>query len=862
MKKIFHQMRSLLPRVRRTRTPEEFERLFRQFRQLMDNNTRALEIIIDMGDVLGGDYLFDIQYVRRSYDALGGHFLRSLAEFSALTGGRYPDLADVYARIDAAIRRVIDGDTETGGPLVLPMGSVTDELLRTAGAKMTNLAVVQRSCALPVPDGFVVTMEGYNAYLRHNRVFERFPPPAERPAADRSWYQSVTDAILRGDMPPELSRVIAKAVRSLRARSGPASFLAVRSSAADEDGERSFAGQYRTVLNVPLDAAEIERAYRLVIASAFSERAAAYQQRFGYDPGTVTMAVGVLVMVNAIASGVLYTADPTDRSDRMMISAAWGLGTSVVDGKVDADQFVVSADGSIIQRRIGSKEQMSILRAGGGIEEVDVPADRRVLPSLTDRQVADLVRAGGELARHFRAPQDVEWAIDQQQRLVILQSRPLGVPSRQEETPQSAAQSVRGKRVVFRSSGTVVQRGSAAGPVQIVRTAAGLANVPRGSVLVVKHDAPDLVRAMPAVAAIITDTGSLTSHMASLAREFRVPTVVNTGDATRVLTEGQVVTVVLAEDPAVYDGVAEVPAGLSRERAGVADLYEFRRKRYLLRFIAPLNLVDPFRDDFSPGGCRTLHDILRFIHERSVGRLIEAAGFGTGSAGAVKLDLTVPAGITVIDVGGGLQQGHDGAVVRPEQVASEPLNAVIEGMVEPGLWRSDAVPLSVNDFLTSMFRAPDLLAESDRQAGTNVAVVSREYLNLNIKFGYHYTIIDSYVSDTPRSNHIYFRFAGGATDMTKRSRRLLVIAHILEEQGYTLGTKGDMLIARISNIPRGEMHALLRDLGRLISFTRQLDAVLRTDDDVERYGRSFLQRHSAPDRRGGDGQAQGLRKSP
>jgi pyruvate,water dikinase len=276
------------------------------------------------------------------------------------------------------------------------------------------------------------------------------------------------------------------------------------------------------------------------------------------------------------------------------------------------------------------------------------------------------------------------------------------------------------------------------------------------------------------------------------------------------------------------------------QTAKMHDLYEFRRKRYLLRHIAPLNLVDPFRDDFSPKACRTIHDILRLIHEKAVGRLVEAAGFGAGSSGAVKLDLPVPAGITVIDIGGGLQNVSGAGPVVPEQVASPPFQAVIRGMVRPGAWRTDAVPLTVNDFLTSMFRAPDLIAESARQAGANVAVISRDYLNLNIKFGYHYTIIDSYVSGTPRSNHVYFRFAGGATDLTKRSRRLQVIAAILEEQGFSLATKGDMIIARISNLNAEDMLARLEVIGRLISFTRQLDAVLQDSGAVDRAVAAFL----------------------
>jgi len=818
----------------------------------MDSNTDAIESMAEMGEILGGDYLFDIQYVRRAYGDLRGQFQRSLAEFSALTDGRYAELEEVFGRIDRDIRRVADDEEALESPLVIPLHGLTEGQARSAGGKMANLAVVRRSCSLPVPDGFVITMEGYAAYLRHNRIFERCPLPAEGRAADREWYAGVAKAIRDGETPDDLARAVADELGALLRRRGKDCFLAVRSSAAEEDGERSFAGQYLTLLNVPPEPAAVEHAYRQVIASTFSERAAAYQQRFGYDPGTVTMAVGVLEMVDAAVGGVLYTADPSGRSDRMVIHASWGLGGTVVDGTVDVDRFVVAADGTVVERRIGEKRRMSVRRDGGGVEEVPVQDGQRSLPSLSDQQIGELVRAGRVLANHFRAPQDVEWAIDRSGRLVVLQSRPLAMPSPADEPLPDLRERMTGTRITFCRTGTVVQRGQASGTVHIAQTARELADVPRGAVLVVRHDVPDIVRAMPSVSAILTDTGSLASHMASLAREFRVPTVVNTGDATQVLRQGQAVTLILDDEPEIYDGAAPVPFGRARARPAVDDLYEFRRKRYLLRFIAPLHLVDPFRDDFSPAGCRTLHDILRFIHERSVGRLIEAAAFGSRSAGAVRLELPVPAGIRVIDIGEGLARNREGRTVRPEQIASEPFRALIGGMLEPGLWRSEAVSLSMRDLMSGMLQAPDPLASGGGQVGTNVAVVSREYLNLNIKFGYHFTIVDSFVSDTPRSNHIYFRFAGGAADLAKKSRRLQVIAQVFEKQGYALRTKGDTLVARISGLPRDEMLTLLRHTGRIIAYTRQLDAQLDTDRDVSFHAGKLGQGPEASPRNGED----------
>jgi pyruvate,water dikinase len=273
-------------------------------------------------------------------------------------------------------------------------------------------------------------------------------------------------------------------------------------------------------------------------------------------------------------------------------------------------------------------------------------------------------------------------------------------------------------------------------------------------------------------------------------------------------------------------------------------VYEFRKKRYILRYIAPLNLVDPLLDNFSPEACKTLHDILRFIHEKSVAELVDSARDGSAvlkKHAAVKLKLPIPTGIMVIDIGGGLDISADQDGVTFEQISSLPLRAIISGMMHPGVWRSDAVPLHANDFLTSMLRASDIVSDSRSFIENNVAVVSREYMNLGLRFGYHFNMIDCYCSETPRNNHIYFRFVGGATDIVKRSRRVSLIATILKGYGFNLKTKGDLVIARLANIGQGEIERILDHIGRLIAYTRQLDATMHDDSAVERYARNFLE---------------------
>ncbi len=133
----------------------------------------------------------------------------------------------------------------------------------------------------------------------------------------------------------------------------------------------------------------------------------------------------------------------------------------------------------------------------------------------------------------------------------------------------------------------------------------------------------------------------------------------------------------------------------------------------------------------------------------------------------------------------------------------------------------------------------DITSDTSDYVGYNIAVVSREYINLSLRFGYHFTMLDCYCSENTRNNHIYFRFVGGATDIVKRSRRVQLISDILRDFGFAINAKGDLIVARLANIRQDEMEELIEQIGRLISYTRQLDAMLHDDSAVERHARNF-----------------------
>jgi pyruvate,water dikinase len=818
--------------------------IYDRFRRVLDNHNRALEIITDMGEKLGGEYLFDITYLRRSYTELRENISESIESFEVLTGGKYKELKEIFGGINREVNRLLFAQDSSSRELVLSFEEITWDRRSETGGKNANLAVLKNELRLPVPDGFSITTAAFNEFMQHNGIDTMLASLGDGVEIAKAELGEIRDAILRGALPPALDAETDRALGKLAMRCGEKCRLAVRSSASEEDGEFSFAGQYDTVLNVPLEATAVKKAYKQVVASLYTEKSAAYHRQAGLDIRTGRMAVGCLLMVDAKASGVLYSTDPAGKRSSLLISSTWGLGKTIVEGQADADSYFVTKgpQPALKEVRIGRKTLMVFSKEGSGTTTISTPSGMSERGSLTEAEALELAGLGAMIEDHFRTPQDIEWAMGKEGRLFFLQARPLRIT--EEALPQGRkTASIQDVPLLLKAKGLVVQPGAGAGKVFVLKHMDDLEHFPRGAVLVAHNDSSNFIRVMPFASAIITDAGTLTSHMAAICREFRVPTVVNTGDASSVLHHGQEVTLLTDEEGSamVYEGV--VGELLTTTRAGAMrmdEIYEFRKKRYVLRFISPLHLLDPFFENFTPLGCKTIHDILRFIHEKSVGELIDRARDGERTKAAVKLDLPVPAGIMVADIGGGLNAVRTGRNATFEDVASIPFRAILKGMMHPGAWHAETVALQAQDFFSSMMRMPDIVSDSKTYLSYNIAVISRDYVNLNLRAGYHYNMLDCYCSEKARDNHVYFRFTGGATDIIKRSRRIELIARVLREYGFNMKMQGDLLIARLSNISREEMEIILDQTGRLMAFTRQLDAVLHDDNKIEQYATNFL----------------------
>lgn len=284
----------------------------------------------------------------------------------------------------------------------------------SAGGKGVNLSSMLRG-GFPVPDGFVVTTAAYDRYVAANRLEGRILELAG--VGDAATIRSLFDG---GTLAPELSGAITAAYAALGG--GP---VAVRSSATAEDLHgASFAGQQETFLNVDGPDAVVA-AIRRCWASLWTERAVAYRaQRDTPSAGHLSIAVVVQRLVDADVSGVMFTANPTTgRGDEVVVTAAWGLGESVVGGTVDPDTFVVR--GSEVRATIGEKAVMTVATASGSAE-VPTPVDRRGARTLSDDEVIALARLGRRVATHFGVPQDVEWVL-RRGVFSLVQSRPITV---------------------------------------------------------------------------------------------------------------------------------------------------------------------------------------------------------------------------------------------------------------------------------------------------------------------------------------------------------------------------------------------------------------------------------------------------
>ena len=804
------------------------------FRRLLSLNNECLELMASLQE--------DLQFIppRREVvgERVGAIFQKAqsvVEELATLAGKKQPPLTRVLSQQRQAVEAYIVSEREQGySRLAASLAEVGSSAPREVGGKAAALGEIKNRLGLPVPDGFVLTTEAY-------RQFCGIPLwPAIRNAlrdsnlADLELLQKISDRltemVMTAPLPRAIEVAITERVRVLEKGQGG---LAVRSSAVGEGGVRTFAGQFLSLINVP--PAQAVDAYKRVVAGRFNEQALSYRLSRGLPEVESPMAVLFLPVIEARASGILYTRDPRDRKRHVCwVTSTCGLGLDIASGQMTPDLFIVSREPPhpLVESQISPKEKAIVARDGGGVAYRSLDPAEGKLPSIGAEHLRTLAEFGVRIEKHFGSPQDVEWALDGQGKIWILQSRPLALVGRTKSKSKAHG-------VAMVSGGLTVYPGRVSGIAYRAEDRPALRKTPEGAILIIRGTTPEIVEVLPHIAGVVAERGNIAGHAATLLREFKVPSVLQMPGVFDRVKDGEAISLD-AVQPGIYPGLVWPPPA---EHVTLAERYRARPGDVMSRGLLALHLLDPKAFNFRPGSCQSAHDVLRFCHEKAVEAMFALQDQESEHRAhrSRKLLATVPVNLFVLDLGGGLAAGTEGDEIEPGEILSRPFQALWKGITHPAVSWTRQMPASFSDLASVITGSLSSQTSETRALGErSYLLVADEYMNLNSRLAYHFSLVDACLSDTPSNNYISFRFTGGGATHERRSLRACFLEACLLHYGFVADRRGDLVNAWFKRAPAKDTETNLDILGRLLACSSQLDMYMNSHDAMKWYTREFL----------------------
>ncbi|MFQ6759126.1 MAG: pyruvate, water dikinase [Deltaproteobacteria bacterium] len=858
------------PRLKPAELQAAFRAHYKDFRALLTANNNALELMAEMEQALTAGRSFGMAFVRGNCTALSVNIYKMIHHLTRLADGRYSELDQPFRAITKQLEQVIALRSPSAeGALILTMAEVDASAVDQVGEKMANLGEVRNRLGLRTPDGFVITATASRHFIEADALQVEINRRLKGLNLDNleelyTVSAGIQNLISNAPLSPELEEAILAHHQQLATSSEEELLVALRSSALGEDSSNvSFAGQYRTQLNVSREF--VVQTYKEIVASKYKSQAIVYRQQRGYRNLDVHMCVGCLRMVDGAISGVLYSRAPDDpRSPYVIIQAAPGLAATVVDGSGATEQF-----------RVSRTPPHPILHRQSAEELSHSPL------ALTELQAAELAATGVRLEEHFGTPQDIEWSIDRCGLLYILQSRPLGRPASEggqdnssissHTVPQirvsivgrsvrqrglPAMQQVCGQAddkgdavpcdpLTLLSGGVCASQGVGCGPVFMVRSNLDLLRFPKGAVLVIETPYPDWASLLNRAVAVVSETGQPAAHLATVAREFGVPAIFGMKQALATLENNSLVTVD-ATGGKVYAGRIESLLALAPPKPNLmAGSPVYKVLTQALAHITPLNLTDPASPFFRPDGCKTLHDLTRFCHEKAVVEMFTfGERYGFDDKAAKQLVVDAPSQWWVIDLDDGFTPDFDpeSRYIDLNHITSAPMQAIWQGMTAFP-WAGPP-PVSLGGFGSIIFqstRNPNLdPAVRSAMAAKNYFLISKNFCNLSVRLGYHFALVEANLGKYLTENYVSFQFKGGAADQDRRLLRIQLISEILSEFGFRVEQKVDAMTARIEKKPGPYLLERLKVLGYLLIHTRQIDMIMADQDMAASYHQKIM----------------------
>jgi pyruvate,water dikinase len=805
----------------------QFRFRYETLRSLLNKNGNALQIMSDLEADLNHIRHYD-ERIKRPIRRLITEALLMAQELNILSKDRYQKLYQTIFRLrnetDLLFKRE---NTAKDKPLAMMIDHEKAPDPKVIGGKATGVWLLGKHFKDSVPKGFVVTTAAYKKILEkdnlHNRIrllLNNIDVTLDqdqfrlRTRTIRKW---ITDVIIPEDISEEIYNY---AVRI--GETSKNALWAVRSSGVSEDGTYSFAGQFDTELKIEND--RLLSAYKEVLASRFTERAVAYRINNGFREVDTPMAVLFMPMIEPVAAGVVYTSDFEHQDfDKLIINSVPGLAHRMVRGEERADTFIFSKGAyPELQKIIPAHGNM-----GKGSSTEYVHADKLL-------EIADLaVKASGIFGHDL----DMEWALDQHGKIWFLQSRPLNMNKPGEETALKLSK--KKDELPLLEGGITIFPGRAEGPLYFLGDTFKASEIPEGAIVLAEKAKPEFAVFLPKISALLVMEGNPVGHLATLVKEFSVPCIFRIGQNAKILS-GKNILSVNAIKRTIYTGVRWhdiKERGLSR----IASRKKDKKSGPLSDFVLRLNLLDPDASSFKPKSCRSVHDVLRFMHEMAVRSMF---GFGdTQKRGWIHkgkaLQTELPIKFHLIDLDKSVNE--DMKKIKPEDVASVPFMALWRGISDkrlswPERWEKEmaGMPSDFKEVVLGGKRGPRRVSDK------NYAIVAKDYININARFTYHYAMVDAMVGPGSENNHVHFRFRGGGAGNDNRIRRARFLEQVLRATGFGVEQQGDMVTAWMRRYPKTDSEKALEVIGRLMVCARQLDAVLKHDSDIKRYAGYFL----------------------
>jgi pyruvate, water dikinase len=837
---------------------------YEAFKVLLEYDKKAHDFMAELEDIFYNEKKCDFQAVIKTYDCFAASVSGMVEALLKMCPSHYWSLKDYFKKFDFYIRFMLTPpDFDFSPPFTIEFNKISLFEENITGKKAFSLSHLNRELHLPTPDGFVITTNAFHYFLEVNNLQEPINTmlaniDISNVSSCKKISKTIKEMILNADVPDEIVISIDRALKKFEAENYINCRFALRSSAVKEDGPISFAGQYKTVLNV--DRKNILTGYKQVIAGKYSPQALFYRISHGVLDYETPMAVLVLEMIDSKTSGVIYTRDFEDTlSGNLLIHSIWGQGELLVDGETACDLITISkkTPDRIAGIKIAAKKKQMVLSQNSQFSEdqiegeqtrkdqthrtqtrvIDTKQNKTNTLSLDQSNALTLAKWALSLEKHFKQPQDIEWCQNKSGKLFILQSRPLNIDP---DKSHNALEQKRASKIkshskienkIICSNAQSICRGVGFGPVYRLEQLSQIDQIPEGSVLVVKHALPQFVTAINKVNAIIIETGSFASHFASIAREFEIPTIVNPENGFKDLVPENSVTVD-AESKIVYDGFAAPLVDQARPRKDLFKESSFMIKlQYVMSFAAKLKLTNPESDSFKPEACRSLHDIIRFTHETAVREMFSIGKRKGGrKKGAKKLILDIPMLFYILDVGSGVKKSKN-KILKPENIASLPMNAVLKGLLHPGICWTETSHFDWEEY-DKIVMAGGIISADASMFGS-YAILSKEYMNVNFRFGYHFVILDTICSPIKEDNYILFRFSGGGGTPEGRTIRADFIKKILIRLGFMVQVKSDLIDAQFKQGSLNTMEKTLDMTGRLLGATKLMDMYLNKNLDIE-----------------------------